>query len=517
MSQPGIPTVEEQTALVETMRHENEMLKMELTREGREARKTLGKAGSSDISRLQDQSAMYNRKIQEERAKIDVLEKAVSLCQEKIIEQKSRLGGVNAAQVNNQLIKKQVRVLENRLDKHLMKYNEILAQNKELRTQLDEHRRERVVFDLIYKKLEKELYEKKKEMAAIIENSKAAYEERDRAHAELTVLQQNAEKEKVEFESDFRDLGAMIKAKQANLEAMRLQQFERVSEEQQLAHIKESQTSDLSMPMDGLGAKDKIVPLSQEKIRSYEEMLRKIQESTGIYDVNELVTRFNEDEEQNFSRFNYVNEVNSEIEKFEHQISEMRNQLEKYRGLGMSTGTQKKKQSKDLQDRLAKTDKKVEEYETRHQSAVRVITQLKNGIQSIATRIGASSNTDEMLGNQGVTESNMMQYLGIIEQKTTEILHAYAASQLGMSNEQTLQIPSVVPVESAPKMKVEPPSVNDLLQEEDEENDEDARPLTRDEVARKVKKDIAKEFAKKMEERMAIQTSAGTFSPGKTS
>lgn len=36
---------------------------------------------------------------------------------------------------------------------------------------------------------------------------------------------------------------------------------------------------------------------------------------------------------------------------------------------------------------------------------------------------------EEMLGNQGVTESNMMQYLGIIEQRTSEILQAYAASQ----------------------------------------------------------------------------------------
>ena len=34
-----------------------------------------------------------------------------------------------------------------------------------------------------------------------------------------------------------------------------------------------------------------------------------------------------------------------------------------------------------------------------------------------------------MLGNQGVTEANMMQYLGIIEQRTSEILSAYATSQ----------------------------------------------------------------------------------------
>ena len=38
-----------------------------------------------------------------------------------------------------------------------------------------------MVFDGIYKKLERELHEKKKEMAAIIEDSKNAYQLRDKS------------------------------------------------------------------------------------------------------------------------------------------------------------------------------------------------------------------------------------------------------------------------------------------------------------------------------------------------
>jgi len=53
--------------------------------------------------------------------------------------------------------------------------------------------------------------------------------------------------------------------------------------------------------------------------------------------VNEIVTRFLEAEEQNFSLFNYVNDINSEIERLEHSISDMRNQIEKYRGQGIVT------------------------------------------------------------------------------------------------------------------------------------------------------------------------------------
>ena len=43
-----------------------------------------------------------------------------------------------------------------------MKFNECLAHNKKLRERINMLRRERVVFDNIYKKIEKELHDKKK-------------------------------------------------------------------------------------------------------------------------------------------------------------------------------------------------------------------------------------------------------------------------------------------------------------------------------------------------------------------
>lgn len=428
------------------------------------------------------------RKIEQERRKIEELDVQIAKYQEKIIDQKSRLGGINSAQVNNQLIQKQIRVLENRLDKSLLKFNETLAQNKELRRRIDEYRRERVVFDVIYKKLEKELHEKKMEMAAIIEDSKNAYQARDKSQSEMLALQQHADKERAEFESEFKELGDLIKQQQTALEQLRLKQLEKTREEKvsTFASLEEG-SGDHSLPMGNwANTKDKSAPLSQEKIHSYEEALSKIQESTGIYNVNEIVTRFLEAEEQNFSLFNYVNDINSEIERLEHSISEMRNQIEKYRGQGMSTDTQRKKTLRDLEEKLSKTDKKAEEYESRYQTAVRTITQLKNGIQSIFTRIGAATTSvDEILGNQGVTESNMMQYLGIIEQRTSEILQAYAASQIGLPNEQTLQLPSVVAVESSQKIAVHPPSYDDIDSSGDEAEEEDERPLTRHELAKR--------------------------------
>ena len=65
------------------------------------------------------------------------------------------MGGNNAPQEQNQAIGKQIKVLEHRLHRALVKFNEAIAANKELREEIDNLRRERVVFDGIYKKLQR--------------------------------------------------------------------------------------------------------------------------------------------------------------------------------------------------------------------------------------------------------------------------------------------------------------------------------------------------------------------------
>merc|ERR1712164_95780 len=84
-----------------------------------------------------------------------------------------------------------------------------IAANKKLRDEIDTLRRERAVFDNIYRKLENELQQKKKEMASIIEQANAAYEARDSAQAQMAALKQQADKEHAEFEKEWTELGRL--------------------------------------------------------------------------------------------------------------------------------------------------------------------------------------------------------------------------------------------------------------------------------------------------------------------
>jgi hypothetical protein len=66
------------------------------------------------------------------------------------------------------------------------------------------------LFFILYSKLVKELHEKKKEMALIIEQSNIAYEARDQAHSEMALLKAQADKEQSIFEVEWRELGRVL-------------------------------------------------------------------------------------------------------------------------------------------------------------------------------------------------------------------------------------------------------------------------------------------------------------------
>ena len=51
--------------------------------------------------------------------------------------QRKKMGGINAARENNAQVQKQIKVLENRLEKAYVKDNEAVAHNKRLREQID--------------------------------------------------------------------------------------------------------------------------------------------------------------------------------------------------------------------------------------------------------------------------------------------------------------------------------------------------------------------------------------------
>lgn len=89
----------------------------------------------------------------------------------------------------------------------------------------------------------------------------------------------------------------------------------------------------------------------------------------------------------------------------------------------MNIDEKKWKELKDLEEKLSKTELKAEQFELEYQQSLKKVNNLKPWIEALFNLLECDEeDTQELLGNAGVTESNIMVYLGIIEQKVNEML-----------------------------------------------------------------------------------------------
>ena len=509
--------IRRQRQTIEKLKADNQALKNELAMELKDASLAPPPSVQAEITKLQDLADLFTRKIEIERRRVEDLDHHLQLSELKILEQRRAMGGIHASKENSLQVTKQVKVLENKLDKALVQFNEALSSNKVLREEIDNLRRERVAFDNVYKKMERELHDKKKEMANIIEISNIAYEARDQAQNEMAALRAQADKEAAAFEAEWRELGKILEAdrkmKEMNMRN-KLKQAEGGGSHQYGEMTMEEEAKLRKKVIKGNWhlAKDKTqTSIAEQRVESYEEAFNKIQQATGITDIDDLVTTFIAAEDQNFSLFNFVNELNQEQEKMEEQIAELNQEIEKYKGAAGADDGQRKKLLKDLESRLQRTDAKTEQYEQRFQGAMRTVNALKAGITSIFNKIGCNNSSNrELLGDQGVNETNMLAYLGVIEQRANEVIQMYAATQAiaaaanpdGMAGS-TDNIKAILGATgpltpaNAGGVNIEPPSTADEYASDDESEEEiDDRPLTRDELQAKTLRALNKRESK---------------------
>ena len=454
------------------------------------------------ITKLQDQGDMFTRKIEEEKRKIDDLQGKIDTLVSKSREQRKKMGGINAARENQIQVNKRLKVLENRLDQSMIKYNESVSKNKALREDINESRRQRLVYDGVYKKLEQELAEKKHKMAKIIADSNEAYETRDKLLLELDELKKVVDTEQQSFETEWARLGNAITLETGGRDARKRELDRQHAEEEEEKLRKEAVGEETRLRRKVLGgawkiAKEKAhLQLSQERITAYEDAFAKVLATTGIDDIHELVEKFIAAEEKNFSMFNYVNHLNEELEKLDISIAEVKGEIEKYRGQDSENNTQRKKILRELETRLARTEARVKDYDDRHQDATSVLSEIKSMVMTVYDAIGCK-NISSLHNTTAIADSNLMQFLGVIEQRTNEILQMYYAtvqahdaesgttesgegSNVGVSNILPMGEGPTVPSGTV-ELKIEPPKFEDYGPLPEAIMDDD-RPLTRTEL-----------------------------------
>ncbi|XP_077862727.1 coiled-coil domain-containing protein 63-like [Saccoglossus kowalevskii] len=486
--------IRKQKAQIESLRKEKAEIKMELqlARSVDNVKKDCG--NSSKLRALIKQEDEFERHIEEENEQITLLDAQLKEWQEKYNDQNKTIGGMDNSRQKHVATQKQIRVLENRLNQATVTFNKHLTTNAELRATIDHLRQERAVFNTLHKKLSKELNDGRQEMCKVTESATHAYDSRDEAQTKMSALKERSDKDKSQHKAELKELLRILDHDQKLKEFMAVKDQER-------AELKAEEAAKRKRKGNGNRGKDNS---HEEMLFSYEQAFSKIKSITGEEDIGKILEKFMKTEDRNFALFNYVNEMNNEIECHQEEIDRVAMEIQKFRSQGVYIEKQRQAILKELEVKLSVATKDADESEKCLKSTKKILDQLKVGVESLFNKINCDKTaiTDLLGANDGITDQNMIQYLGIVEQKTNELLFLKQYMQMKeaaiMKPEMaTLLAPPPPPPKtrsvSGPYCKlptasitIQAPSTGVEDDNSDTEEFDDTRPLTLEEIKKRL-------------------------------
>ena len=291
-----------------------------------------------------------------------------------------------------------------------------------------------MVFDGIYKKLEYDLHKKKKEMAAIIEDSKNAQRRADRSQRSLDKLKQGMEDEKKHLKKNgptsARSWSRTASCKRrcggrsARSTSARPQKRWRPPKGPTRSRLSEDPEESEEEEEESPGKKkveEDRPKLTEEEVANIKRPLKGLRRLEELVDTASRLSKNSWTRSRtssrtrrrlDFSLFNSINELNSDIEA--DGIGDRRDEARdgEVQGPRRVYGHAAEARAQELEEKLEKTTAAADAYERKHQAASK-IGQLKTGIHSIFSRLGGTSAAVEEIARQ--PGRHRIQYVAVPE------------------------------------------------------------------------------------------------------
>ncbi|XP_063293205.1 outer dynein arm-docking complex subunit 1 isoform X2 [Pelobates fuscus] len=504
--------IRRQDAEIQTLKKEREELLKNLKISESRSNQTRDMESQETLHSLLEQKDELEEQLALEKQTINNLEQEIRSWEKKLSKQKKQevVSSGSTIQQKTQA-QKHVKVMENRLHRSLTKFNSQLVKNAKMREEIDIMRIERSRFEQLYRKLEKELLQTRKEIALVIDDSSSAYDARDEAQTKMLQLKEKAEKDLNQHTAEIKELQRVIDHDRRLKEFMGIKTQERSISEEVLEARRRREKEELE--------KKKRDP-TEETIETYEQAFQKIRAVTGEDNLDILVNRFIEVEDRNFALFNYVNEQNNEIERLTEQISEIKKEMDAFKAQGVRLDQEHRTILKNIEGKLEEASGLADSYQQQLKGVMKILDQLKTGIDSMFRKINCDrSILDEMLGSSSsIRETNIMQYLGLIEQKTNEILaiQSFLDSKnydkpYNPQDTARVLLGQLTDIQ-APMFQIQPPATGDDYDSDTDSPgaDEEERPLTQAELRERIMKGVLKKEEKLTRKNHASELSLAT-------
>ncbi|XP_052799352.1 coiled-coil domain-containing protein 63-like [Mya arenaria] len=412
-SEESCNLLRKQQAEIEALHAESE----EIGKVLRLARSERNQGGESrDIERLLnliDRLDECKRMYRDEERETKQLDTEIQNVQELIAQERKLVGSVSE-QDSQVIVSKRLRVTENRLDQELIKFNKQLATNARLREELDHLRQEKAVFDAIYRRLTGQLEDTKRNISDCITQASHAYDERDEAQTKMIALKERSDKDNAQQEVEMKELLRIIRHDD------RLKEFMGVKS-QDRADLREEEHA---KKMKGKTSTDGDSDMEKHTIRQLEDAFARITAATGEGDIGTIVADYIRKEDQNFALYNFVNEQNDAVEALQEEISALQTEIARFRDDEVKFEQNRHTMIREMEITAERYCQEMEEADKKNTVICKVLDEIRVAVENLFKEAGCDSSTIcDMLGSeQGVTYKNILQYMGLIEQRTMELI-----------------------------------------------------------------------------------------------
>jgi chromosome segregation ATPase len=123
-----------------------------------------------------------------------------------------------------------------------------------------------------------------------------------------------------------------------------------------------------------------------------------------------------------------VNELTQETEQLDDQIQAIKKEIEIYKNQGLGQDNERKKLQKELEEKIKKNEEEYAQNLAEYKGTIDKINSIKNSIEEIFNLVDndTSKKFKELSAREGLTQDNIMNYLGMVESMINDMIKQYA-------------------------------------------------------------------------------------------
>mmetsp|Transcript_3299 Transcript_3299/g.7744 ORF Transcript_3299/g.7744 Transcript_3299/m.7744 type:complete len:553 (-) Transcript_3299:115-1773(-) len=419
------------------LKKENKDLRSSLSALMSDQGKTSGK--DSEIGKLEQQVQELRRRHDDVRHQCSFRQKELDGMQDKLKDLEKEMTKLND---DDTPLTRNIRTLENRLDKAMIKYNEAQSIRKTYEQIVKRLKEERIGFDNQLAAIERTLKAKEKDLEELVLMSHDAQHAKEVAKAELLKLEHQLMEEKKQREKELADRRALVQQKvEMN---QRMEKRDKMRREMALVEGGEqSDAGEANMKKSLFSTafhsalNEHVLEEEQKKITTYEEAFRKIKDATGVSDVNEVIQKFLTQDETHNNLVVMTKEAQARIDALNEEKAQAKAKVEeiKYSGTG-SLGS--RRIVDEFESHLSEANSKCERNKQKYERIAKILINVKSGVEHLADKLEPITVEQEAVV---MTDSTVVEVLAQCEAKLMRLMDSVEGEQATALEPEATQAP----------------------------------------------------------------------------